>query len=70
MQDAKAELNPFISDLTDMETLFDGELSKSTVNSAKDLIKKANWHGSDVNDSLTDVERELDRVSAEFAKYE
>jgi hypothetical protein len=39
------------------------------VKSAGKLIKQANWHGADVVESLKDVETELDRVSAELAKY-
>ena len=70
MQEAKAELVPFMSNLNDLKKMFDGELTASSVASAKDLIRQANWHGTDVNESLTDVEKELDRVAAELAKYQ
>jgi len=70
MQEAKAELVPFMSDLNDLKKMFDGELTASSVASAKDLFRQANWHGGDVNESLLDVEKELDRVGAELAKYQ
>jgi septal ring factor EnvC (AmiA/AmiB activator) len=70
MTEARDELTPFMSDLNDLKKLFDSELSRGSVTSAKSLIKAANYHGSDVVDSLKDVETELDRVSAELAKYE
>jgi len=69
MQDAKAQLVPFMSDLNDVRKLLEAELSAPTVASTKGLIRQANWHGEDVRESLTDVEQELDRVAAELAKY-
>ena len=70
MTDARDELMPFMSDLNDVKKLLDSELSRESVKSASNLIKQANWHGEDVVESLKDVETELDRVSAELAKYE
>jgi chromosome segregation ATPase len=70
MEEAKDELVPFMSDLNDIKKLLDSELSASTVASTKSLIRQANWHGEDVRESLSDVEKELDRVSAELAKYQ
>jgi len=70
MTDARDELVPFMSDLNDVKKLLDSELSRESVKSASNLIKQANWHGEDVTESLKDVETELDRVSAELAKYE
>ena len=70
MEEAKEELVPFMSDLNDIKKLLDSELSASTVASTKSLIRQANWHGEDVRESLSDVEKELDRVSAELAKYQ
>jgi chromosome segregation ATPase len=70
MQDAKEQLVPFMSDLNDIKKLLDAELTASSVASAKDLIRQANWHGEDVLETLTDVEKELDRVAAELAKYQ
>jgi chromosome segregation ATPase len=69
MTEARDELKPFLSDLNDVRKLLNSELSRESVASAKSLIKQANWHGEDVVDSLKDVETELDRVSAELAKY-
>jgi chromosome segregation ATPase len=69
MQDAKAELVPFLSDLNDIRKLLESELSAGSVASAKNTMKKAKWHGEDVQESLSDVEKELDRVSSELAKY-
>jgi hypothetical protein len=69
MTDARDELKPFVSDLNDVRKMLDSELSRSSVASAKNLIRQANWHGEDVVESLKDVETELDRVSAELAKY-
>jgi len=69
MQEAKTQLVPFMSDLNDIKKLLDSELTAGSVASAKMIIRQANWHGEDVTESLTDVEKELDRVSAELAKY-
>ena len=59
-----------MSDLNDIRKLLDSELSAGSVASSKMLIRKAGWHGEDVRDSLQDVEKELDRVAAELAKYQ
>lgn len=69
MEEAKEQLVPFMSDLNDVRKLLESELSASTVASTKSLIRQANWHGEDVRESLADVEKELDRVAAELAKY-
>jgi len=69
MQEAKAELVPFMSDLNDIRKLLDSELTDATVAGTKNTIKSADWHGEDVRESLTDVEKELDRVAADLAKY-
>jgi len=69
MQEAKAELVPFMSDLNDIRKLLDSELTTETVASTKSTIRQAGWHGEDVGESLLDVEKELDRVSAELATY-
>jgi predicted nucleic acid-binding Zn-ribbon protein len=69
MSEAKEELVPFMSNLNDIRKLLDSELTEGTVSSTKSLIKETDWHAADVKDSLTDVEKELDRVSAELAKY-
>src|SRR6185503_1243497 len=70
MQDAREQLVPFMSDLNDIRKLLDSELNAATVASTKSLIRQANWHGEDVRESLTDVEKELDRVAAELATYQ
>jgi len=70
MQEAKSELVPFMSDLNDIRKLLDSELTATSVASTKNVIRQANWHGEDVRDSLSDVEKELDRVAAELAKYQ
>ena len=70
MQEAREQLVPFMSDLNDVRKLLDSELDAKAVNSTKSLIRQSNWHGEDVRESLTDVEKELDRVSAELAKYQ
>ena len=69
MREGRDRLVPFLSDLNDVKKLLDSELSRESVKSAKNLIKRANWHGEDVVESLKDVETELDLVSAELAKY-
>ena len=69
MEEAKDQFVPFMSDLNDIRKLLEVELSANTVASTKSLIRQANWHGEDVRESLTDVEKELDRVAAELAKY-
>jgi uncharacterized phage infection (PIP) family protein YhgE len=69
MTEARDQTKPFLSDLNDVKKLLDSELSRESVKSAANLIKQANWHGEDVVESLKDVETELDRVSAELAKY-
>jgi chromosome segregation ATPase len=70
MNEAKDELVPFMSDLNDLKKLFDTELSTTTVATSKSLIKSANYHGTDVRESMVDVEKELDRVTAELATYQ
>ena len=69
MMDARDELVPFMSDLNDVKKLLDSELSRESVKATNNLIKQANAHGEDVTKSLKEVESELDRVSAELAKY-
>jgi chromosome segregation ATPase len=70
MEEVKDELVPFMSDLNDIRKLLDSELTTTSVSSTKSLIRQANWHGEDVRESLTDMEKELDRVAAELAKYQ
>jgi len=70
MGEAKEELVPFMSNLNDIRKLLDSELNERAVNSTKSLIRQTDWNGEDVRESLSDVERELDRVSAELAKYQ
>jgi chromosome segregation ATPase len=69
MGEAKEELAPFMSDLNDIRKLLESELTESTVAATKGTIRSADWHGEDVRDSLADVEKELDRVAADLAKY-
>ncbi len=70
MQEAKSRLVPFMSDLSDIQKMLEVELTANTVASARGLIRQASDHGQDVTESLMDVERELDRVAAEFAQYQ
>jgi chromosome segregation ATPase len=69
MEEAKDELVPFMSDLNDIRKLLESELTEGSVAGTKSTIRSADWHGEDVRDSLADVEKELDRVAAELAKY-
>jgi len=69
MEEAKEELMPFMSDLNDIRKLLETELTESSVAATKGTIRSADSHGGDVRASLTDVEQEIDRVSAELAKY-
>jgi chromosome segregation ATPase len=69
MTEARDEIKPFMSDLNDIKKLLDSELSRESVKSASGLMQQANWRGADVVEALKDVETELDRVSAELAKY-
>ena len=69
MQEARDELVPFMSDLNDIRKLLDSELTEKSVAGTKMTIRSADWHGEDVRDSLSDVEKELDRVAADLAKY-
>ena len=70
MQDTKKELVPFMSNLNDIRKLLDSELTQSTVSATRSAIKEASWQGEDVRNSLLDVEKELDRVAADLAKYQ
>jgi predicted nucleic acid-binding Zn-ribbon protein len=70
MEEAREELVPFMSDLNDIRKLLDSELTEKSVGATKTTIRSADWHGEDVRDSLTDVEKELDRVAADLAKYQ
>jgi hypothetical protein len=69
MEEAREEMVPFMSDLNDIRKLLESELTQSTVGATKSTIRSADWHGEDVRDSLTDVEKEIDRVAAELGKY-
>ncbi len=69
MEEAKEELVPFMSDLNDIRKLLDSELTEKTVAATKSTIRSADWRGNDVQDSLSDVEKELDRVAADLGKY-
>ena len=70
MQEAREELVPFMSDLNDIRKLLDSELTEKSVAATRTTIRSADWHGDDVRDSLSDVEKELDRVAADLAKYQ
>jgi hypothetical protein len=70
MLEARDELVPFMSDLNDIVKLLDSELTEKTVAATRTTIRSADWHGADVRDSLSDVEKELDRVAADLAKYQ
>jgi hypothetical protein len=59
---------PFLSNLGDVQKLLDSAPTARTVSSTKPLIRKTGWNAEDVRDSLTDVEKKLERVSAELAK--
>ena len=69
MAEARDQLVPFLSDMHDISKLLESELNSNTVASSASLIKKVNWNGSDASEELEDVEKELDRVAAELAKY-
>lgn len=69
MQEAKEELVPFLADLNDIRKLLDSELTEKTVAATRNTIRSADWRGEDVRNSLADVEKELDRVAADLAKY-
>src|SRR6185436_18295468 len=69
LEEAREELVPFMSDLNDIRKLLESELTESTVSATKSTIRSADWHGEDVRDSLTDVEKEIDRVTADLGKY-
>ena len=70
MTDARDLAQPFLSDLKDVRTLLDSELTRGSVKSAEKLMKRANYVGNDVVEALKDVETELDRVAAELNRYE
>lgn len=70
LDEAKEELVPFMSDLNDIRKLLDSELTENSVQATKSTVRSADWHGEDVRDALTDVEKELDRVAADLAKYQ
>jgi chromosome segregation ATPase len=69
LTEAKEELVPFMSHLNDIRKLLDSQLTEDTVASTKGTIRKAGWSAEDVNDSLADVEQEIDRATAELNKY-
>ncbi len=68
--EARDQLLPFMSDLNDIKKMLDIELTRGTVKAVQKLSKQANSHGEDVVESLKEFEAELDRVSAELAKYQ
>ena len=69
LTEAKEELVPFMSHLNDIRKLLDSQLTTETVASTKSTIRKAGWSAEDVTESLDDVEKEIDRASAELSKY-
>jgi hypothetical protein len=40
------------------------------VASTKSTIRKAGWAAEDVSESLEDVEKDIDRATAELSKYQ
>ena len=70
MTEARDQAQPFLSDLKDVRTLLDSELTRGSVKSAQKLMKRANYVGNDVVEALKDVETELDRVAAELNRYQ
>jgi chromosome segregation ATPase len=69
LTDAKEELVPFMSHLNDIRKLLESQLTTESVASTKSTIRKAGWAAEDVSESLEDVEKEIDRASAELSKY-
>jgi chromosome segregation ATPase len=70
LTEAKEELVPFMSHLNDIRKLLESQLTTESVASTKSTIRKAGWAAEDVTESLEDVEKEIDRASAELSKYQ
>jgi chromosome segregation ATPase len=70
LTEAKEELVPFMSHLNDIRKLLESQLTTESVASTKSTIRKAGWAAEDVSESLEDVEKEIDRASAELSKYQ
>ena len=70
MTDARDLAQPFLSDLKDVRTLLDSELTRGSVKSAEKLMERANYVGNDVVEALKDVETDMDRVAAELKENE
>jgi hypothetical protein len=59
-----------MSHLNDIRKLLESQLTTESVASTKSTIRKAGWAAEDVTESLEDVEKEIDRASAELSKYQ
>lgn len=66
-QAARAAYQPYIRDLTDVQTFLSGDLSPAAVQSAGPVIQKARADGQLLKQKLDDLSGELDSVAAELS---
>jgi F0F1-type ATP synthase membrane subunit b/b' len=64
MEDAKAKLDPFISDIKDVRTLLAQDLTVNGVDNAKSIIRKTRSSGSKVQSALDDLLEEMNAIAA------
>jgi hypothetical protein len=64
LQNAKADFDPFMSDLVDLRTFLSNDLTVNGVDAAKDIFKKTRDHGAKLQGSLDDLVAEMNSISA------
>jgi len=66
LETAKADFDPFLSDLKDLRTFLSQDLTIAGVDAAKDILKKTRDHGTKLQGSLDDLIAEMNSVSAQI----
>jgi hypothetical protein len=64
LEEAKADFDPFLSDLKDLRIALGNDLTANGVIAAKDIIKKTNKTGAEVQTSLNALIAEMDSIAA------
>ena len=64
VQKAKADFDPFYSDLTDLRTFLANDLTVTGIDSAKGIMKKTRADGTKLQESLDDLIAEMNGISA------
>jgi hypothetical protein len=68
MQEAKKNFMPFVAELGEIKTLFEGKHDEQSIARARDLFMRANWHCIDVQRSLMEMEAQFDQLAVSFGE--